>query len=53
MLSFNIPPKCGEGKEPKDEQVCIAVHMINNNICGTDSLDYSSNIAQLSEHCLT
>ena len=30
-----------EKKEPKDEQLCIAVHTINN-ICDANSLDNSS-----------
>ena len=46
------PPKCCEEKEPKDEQLCIAVHTINNNIHDMDPLDTSSNIAQSSEHYL-
>ena len=40
-------------KEPEDEQLCITVHTINNNIHDADPLDNSSNIAQPSEHCLT
>ena len=52
MFSFNVLPKCYKEKEPKDEQLCIAVHIINNNTHDADSLDNSSNIAQLSEHCL-
>ena len=38
-MSFNIPPKHCEENEPKDEQLCIAVYLINK-------------YAQLSEHCL-
>ena len=30
-------------REPKDKQLCIAAHPINNNICDTDPLDNSSN----------
>ena len=48
-----IPPKCCKEKEPKDEQLCIAVHIINNNIHDADPLDNSSNIAQSSMNCLT
>ena len=48
-----ILPKCCEEKEPKDEQLCITVHTITNNICDADPLDNSSNIVQESEHCLT
>ena len=48
-----IPPKCCEEKEPKDEQLCIAVHTITNNIYDTNPLDKPSNIVQSSEHCLT
>ena len=36
VFSFYIPPKCCKEKEPKDEQLCIAVH---NNIHDADSLD--------------
>ena len=43
-----ILPKCCKEKEPKDEQLCIAVHTINNNIHNADSLDKSSNKAQRS-----
>ena len=45
-LKFN----CKE-KEPKDEQLCITVHTINN-ICDANSLDDLSNKGQLSEYCL-
>ena len=48
-----IMPKCCTEKEPKDEQLCIAVHTINNNICDANPLDTSSNIAQSSKQCLT
>ena len=36
-----ILPKCCEEKEPKDKQLCIAVHTITKNICDTDPLDNS------------
>ena len=32
-LSLILLPKSCEEKEPEDEQLCIAVHTINNNIC--------------------
>ena len=48
-----MPPKCGEEKEPEDEQLCIIVHIMNNNICDANPLDNVINKAQLSEHCLT
>ena len=49
-----ILPKCCKEKEPKDEQLCITVHTINNNnIHDVNSLDSSSNKAQLKHHCLT
>ena len=48
-----IPPKCCEEKEPKDEQLCIIVHTINNNIHDTNPLDNFSNKTQLKQHCLT
>ena len=41
-MSYYTPPKCSEEKEPKDEQLCITVHTINNNIHDTDPLDNSS-----------
>ena len=53
MLFLNILPKCCKEKEPKDGQLCTAVHIRNNNMCDADPLDISSNIAQLSKHCLT
>ena len=34
-----VLPKCCEEKEPKDEQLCIVVHTINNNICDANPLD--------------
>ena len=52
IISY-ILPKCCKEKEPKDEQLCIAVHTIHNNICDADSLDKSSSKAQLKWHCLT
>ena len=48
-----ILSKCYKEKEPKDEQFCIAVHTINNNIHDTDPKDSSSNKAQIKWHCLT
>ena len=44
VTSLNIPPKCCEEKEPKDKQLCIMVHLIDN-ICDTDPLDGLSNKA--------
>ena len=38
--------------EPKDEQLCIVVCTINNNICDTDPLDNSSSKAHIKWHCL-
>ena len=43
VISCYIPPECCEEKEPEDEQLCIAIHTINNNICDADPLDNSSN----------
>ena len=34
-----IPPKCCKEKESEDEQLCITVYTINNNICDTSPLD--------------
>ena len=45
-----ILPKCCEEKEPEDEQLCIAVHTIYNNILNANPLNNSHNIAQSSEH---
>ena len=53
VVYYYMLPKCCEEKEPKDEQLCIVVHKINNNIHDADPLDNLSNIAQLSKHCLT
>ena len=53
VISCYIPPKCCEEKESKVEQLCIAVHAINNDIRGADPLDNLSNKSQLSEDCLT
>ena len=39
-------------REPKDEQLCIAVHLINNNIRDVDPLDNSSNTAQIDSNAL-
>ena len=36
IISCCIPPKCNEENEPKVEQLCIAVHTIDNNIHDTD-----------------
>ena len=52
-IVFYILPKCCKEKEPKDEQLCIAMHTINNNIHDADSLDTLSNIAKSSQYCLT
>ena len=39
--------------EPKDDQWCIAVHTINNNIHDANPLDNSSSKPQIKWHCLT
>ena len=39
--------------EPEDEQLCIAVHTINNNIHDADPPDNSSSKPQIKQHCLT
>ena len=52
IVSYLLP-KCCEEKEPEDEQLCIAVHTMNNNICDAHPLDKSSNKTELSKHCLT
>ena len=53
IISYYMPPKCCKEKEPKDEQLCIAMQTINNNIHGADPLDNLSNKAQLRQDCLT
>ena len=53
MLCLIILPKCFKEKEPKDKQMCITLHTINNNICDADPLDKSSNKAQPKQHYLT
>ena len=40
-------PKCAKTSEPKDEQLCITVHPINNNIHDADPLDNPNNIVQI------
>ena len=40
-------------REPKDKQLCITVHTLNNNIHDADPPDNSSNKAQVKQHCLT
>ena len=40
-------------RESKDEQLCIIVHQINNNICDANPLENSNNIVQIEQHCLT
>ena len=44
VISY-ILPKCCKEKKPEDEQLCITVHTINNNIHDGDPLDNSSNKA--------
>ena len=38
IISFYIPPKCCEEKEPKDEQLCVTVYTLTN-IHDADPLD--------------
>ena len=45
VVSYYIPLKCCKEKEPRDEQVCIVVHIINNNICDANPLDNLSDKA--------
>ena len=50
MLSLvTYCPSVVKKKEPEDEQLCITVHTINNNICHTDPLDDLINKAQLTK----
>ena len=44
IISYYIPPKCCEEKEPEDKQLCTTVHTTNN-VCAADPLDNSSNKA--------
>ena len=52
VISFIYCLSVVKTREPKDKQLCITVHTINN-ICDTNPLDNSSNKAEQSEHCLT
>ena len=52
VVCYCIPPKCCKEKKPEDEQLCIAVHTIDNTIHDANPLDNLSNKAQLSKHCL-
>ena len=53
IVSCYILPKCCKEREPEDEQLCITVQTINNNICDGNSLDNLSNKEKLSKYCLT
>ena len=44
IVSYCVLPKCCKEKEPKDEQLCITVHTINNNIHDANPLDNSEEI---------
>ena len=48
-LSLIILPKSCEEKEPEDEQLCIAVHTINDNICDANALDNPRDKTQLKQ----
>ena len=52
IISYYIPAKCSEEKEPEDKQLCITVHTINNNIHDANPLDNSSIKAYRNKHCL-
>ena len=54
IISFHISPKCCKEKEHKDDQLCIAVHTINN-ICDVEPLDNLSikSIAKQALPCIT
>ena len=41
VISYYVLPKFCEEKEAKDEQLCITVHTINNNIHDADAQDNS------------
>ena len=51
IISFLYHLRVAKTREPKDEQLCITVHTINN-ICDADPLDNSGNKAKESKHCL-
>ena len=54
IISLLFHLSVAKTREPEDEQLCIAVHtMNNNNICDTDPLDNSSSKVQIKWHCLT
>ena len=50
LLTYSLSVKT---REPKNEQLCITVHPINNNIRGADPLDNSSSKTHINLHCLT
>ena len=52
-LSLTFHLSVAKTSEPEDEQLCIAVHTINNNICDVDPLNNSSSKTQINQHCLT
>ena len=52
QIESYILPKCCKEKEPKDEQLCIAVHKLTN-MHDANPLDKTSTTVQKSEHCLT
>ena len=52
IISSKFHLSVAKPREPEDEQLCIAVHTINN-IHDADPLDNSSNKAEESEHYLT
>ena len=53
ILSLVFCLRFAKTREPKDEQLCIAVHRIINSICDTKPLDNLGNKAQIKWHCLT
>ena len=53
IISLIFCPSVVKTREPKDEQLCITVHTIYNNIHDADPLDNSSIKEQKKQHCLT
>ena len=51
IISLTFCLSDAKTSEPKDKQLCITVHIINN-ICDANPLDNSSSKAQINWHCL-
>ena len=53
MFSLSdILAKCAKPCEPKDEQLCITLHTVSNNIHDADALDKSGSKVKINMHRL-